>query len=133
MGTKNDSDPLRAASTHLFASDPKHLFDEVSLYQWVNVPESHEVVIPCRPTDPDRVTMRFLREGMQDITDRLADFHYRYEPRRGLVIEEVTAQFHTGMIVCVAKRWGEKKGKEGLVAVGIGAGLGVDVGVGFDV
>ena len=96
---------LTSSSTYLYASDPAGLFDENSLFQFVNAPENSETVIPCRPTDPRRVSMRFLRGNSEDITGRLGDFNYEYDPRRGLVITRVAEEFHTGIMVCVAKRY----------------------------
>ncbi len=74
----------------------------------MNAPKYQETVIPCRPTDPNKVTMKFFKGATEDITDRLSDYLYEYDPERGLVITRGAAEFHQGMVVCVATRYDDK-------------------------
>jgi hypothetical protein len=104
VGTKTTDVPQNVTHTYLFARDETYLLDGATRFQFFNVPQYRESVIPCRPTDPE-VTMTFTKGG-KDITKELDTKFFKYDPKRGLVITTGTMSFHTGHLVCTGHRGG---------------------------
>ena len=51
-GIEDNEDPENATSTYLYAADEKELFDDKSFFNFVNVPQYQETVVPCRYAKP---------------------------------------------------------------------------------
>ena len=84
------------------------MIDTALLHEFINVPELGTTIIPCRPTSDD-VKMTFKqRQGggnkFEDITGRLEERHFRYEPKTGLIITNGSIQFHNEVVLCTASR-----------------------------
>ena len=83
------------SQVYLFVYDENHLIDfevqpETTALQ--NVHENYESIIPCRPTHPN-VTITIFRYG-RDITNNLDKYHYQFDPKRGIIIENGNKVHH---------------------------------------
>ena len=86
---------LSQSQVYLFVYDENHLIDfevkpEITAIQ--NVHENYESIIPCRPTHPN-VTITIFRYG-RDITNILDKYHYQFDPKRGIIIENGNKVHH---------------------------------------
>ena len=88
------------SQVYLFVYDENHLIDfeakpEITSLQ--NVHENYEAIIPCRPTHPN-VTITIFRYGRagpgRDITNILDKYHYQFDHKRGIIIENGNKVHH---------------------------------------
>ena len=85
------------SQVYLFVYDENHLIDfevkpEITATHLMNVHENYESIIPCRPTHPN-VTITIFR-NFRNITNILDKYHYQFDPKRGIIIENGNKVHH---------------------------------------